>query len=97
MSDDGHEKAPAKSGGGVERAGSGARRRPSLFMIATMIAGAIAMSLIVWRISRAWRIEYGGGAPGAKGIPTTGSFGAPGAPGLPQASSGTVTAPPPSR
>lgn len=55
------------------------RGRPGLFTIVTVIAGVIAMSLIVWRIQKAWRIEYGSGPRGPRPIPTTGAFGAPGA------------------
>lgn len=58
-------------------------RRPSLFTVVTMVAGLLAMLLIGWRISKAWRIEYGGGPRDARPVPTTGSFGAPGAPARP--------------
>jgi hypothetical protein len=72
------EETKVKAGGRKTTSnGSGAGKRPSPFAIATMIAGAIAMSLIVWRISKAWRIEYGGGPREARPIPTGGSFGSP--------------------
>lgn len=54
-------------------------RRTSLFTVVTMAAGLIAMLLIGWRISKAWRIEYGSGPRDARPIPTTGAWGPPGA------------------
>lgn len=87
MSDEKHESAPPKSGRRIQESARGAGgKRPSAFTIATMIVGAIAMSLIVWRISKAWRIEYGGGPREPRPIPTTGAWGAPGALGRPPAS-----------
>ncbi len=55
------------------------RARPGVFAIVTLLAAIVAMSLLVWRITKAWRVEYGGGPRDPRPIPTTGSFGAPGA------------------
>ena len=71
--------------GETRSTGAGAPRpaappaRPTLFAILTLLAGGVAMSLLVWRIGKAWRIEYGSGPRDPRPIPTTGSFGAPGA------------------
>ncbi|MEZ4309363.1 MAG: hypothetical protein R3F14_15100 [Polyangiaceae bacterium] len=83
-STDPREEAPPPSGQEPKiapRAGATAASAPprrSLFAIVTLVAAAIAMSLIVWRITKAWRIEYGGGPREPRPIPTTGAFGAPG-------------------
>lgn len=53
-------------------------RRTSVFAIVTLIAAVIAMSILVWRIGRAWRIEYGGEPRPQRPVPTSGSFGPPG-------------------
>jgi len=55
-----------------------ASRRQTIFSIVTIALGVIAIALIVWRISKAWRIEYGGAPREPPGIPTGGSFGPPG-------------------
>lgn len=52
------------------------------FSIVTVALGVIAIVLLVWRISKAWRIEYGGAPRGPQGIPTGGSFGPPGGPAV---------------
>ncbi|MBK8252070.1 MAG: hypothetical protein IPK82_05315 [Polyangiaceae bacterium] len=58
-------------------------KKPGVFAIVTLLLGLVAMSLIVWRIGKAWRIEYGNGPRGPRPIPTTGAFGAPGDVGRP--------------
>lgn len=75
MSAESKENAPA--GEAVSKGPPARGPRRSLFVTITFVLGAVAMSLIVWRISRAWRLEYGSGAPPSRPIPTTGSFGAP--------------------
>jgi hypothetical protein len=62
--------------------------RAKVFAIVTVAAGVIAIVLIVWRITKAWRIEYGGEPREPPGIPSGGSFGPPGGFGAPTA---TVT------
>lgn len=57
-----------------------APKRRTVFSIVTVALGVIAIVLLVWRISKAWRIEYGGAPRGPQGIPTGGSFGPPGGP-----------------
>jgi hypothetical protein len=71
------------------------KKGPSLFAVITLIAGVIAIGLLLWRISKAWRIEYGGAPREPPGIPTGGSFGPPGGTALPQGSgTGAATAAP---
>lgn len=72
-------EAEAPVSGERTKAERARQARARLFTIVTVIAGVIAMSLLVWRIARAWRIEYGGGPRDPRPIPTTGAFGAPGA------------------
>lgn len=62
-----------------------APKRRTVFSIVTVALGVIAIVLLVWRISKAWRIEYGGAPRGPQGIPTGGSFGPPGGPAAPGA------------
>ena len=54
------------------------KKKPSFFAIVTVLLGVIAISLIVWRISKAWRLVYGDGPREVIPIPTGGSYGAPG-------------------
>lgn len=70
-----NDAAPIKKGAPTATPG-----KPGPFAIVTLLLGVIAMSLIIWRISKAWRIEYGGGPREPRPIPTTGAFGPPGGP-----------------
>lgn len=54
------------------------KKKPSFFAIVTVLLGVIAISLIVWRISKAWRLVYGDGPREVIPIPTGGSYGPPG-------------------
>lgn len=72
---------------------SPAGKKQSLFSALTIALGVIAVVLIAWRISKAWRIEYGGAPRGPTEIPTGGSFGPPGGAAAPSASATSTTSP----
>lgn len=79
MSDETRDTAPPRSGRQRKKtAPEPERKGPSLFTVVTVIAGVIAVALILWRISKAWRIEYGGGPREPQAIPTGGAWGPPG-------------------
>lgn len=88
MSDVTRETAPPRSGRQRKKTPPEPERKgPSLFTVVTVIAGILAVALILWRISKAWRIEYGGGPRERPAVPAGGAFGPPGgAPRPPPAS-----------
>lgn len=54
------------------------KKKPSFFAIVTVLLGAVVISLLVWRISKAWNLVYGDGPREVVPIPTGGSYGPPG-------------------
>lgn len=71
------------------------KKKPSFFAIVTVLLGVIAISLIVWRISKAWRLVYGDGPREVIPIPTGGSYGPPGIVAELPTRGSTASAPPP--